>query len=154
VYVSTLFLKTLDERQLLSGFAEIIKHGLIQDKDLYQQCKKASYTDISEQFIHRSVQIKNKVITADPKEQGLRKILNYGHTIGHAIEGHSLYNDTDPLLHGEAIAIGMICEAYLSHKLTGLPEVELNDITAYFSSLYPRYTYSSEQYPQFLELMK
>lgn len=154
LYISTLFLKTLDDRQLLSGFAEVIKHGLIQDRDLYQQCKESGYATISGELIYRSVQIKNKVITTDPTEQGLRKILNFGHTIGHAIEGYSLYNDKNSLLHGEAIAIGMICEAYLSHKFTGLSEAELVDITDYFVALYPKYTYSTDKYPQFLELMK
>lgn len=154
VYISSLFLKTLDDRQLRSGFAELIKHGLIQDADLYGRCKLISYGEIPRELIHQSVQIKNKVITEDPTEQGLRKILNFGHTIGHALEGYSLYHDPDPLLHGEAIAIGMICEAYLSHKLIGLSTNELADITSYFNELYPRYNYSREQYPQFLELMK
>ncbi|HMR18759.1 MAG TPA: 3-dehydroquinate synthase [Sphingobacterium sp.] len=154
VYISTLFLNTLDDRQLLSGYAEVIKHGLIQDQDLYQQCKANTHVAVSRELIHRSVQIKNNVITEDPTEQGLRKILNFGHTIGHAIEGYSLYNDNSPLLHGEAIAVGMICEAYLSRKLTGLSDVELADITGYLSALYPRYTYAADIYPQLLELMK
>jgi 3-dehydroquinate synthase len=154
VYVSTLFLRTLDDRQLLSGFAEIIKHGLIQDSGLYEQCKSTSYTSVPRELIYRSVQIKNQIITEDPKELGLRKVLNFGHTIGHAIEGYSLYNDKNPLLHGEAIAIGMICEAYLSQKLVGLSAEELADIKSYFLSLYPKYNYTEEQYPQFIELMK
>jgi len=154
VFVSTKFLETLDERQLLSGYAEVIKHGLIQDRDLYVACKSTLYTDVPASIIHRSVQIKNRVITEDPTEKGLRKILNFGHTIGHAIEGYSLLNDEQPLLHGEAIAIGMICEAYLSHKYCGLSEEELQDITSYLLSLYPAYSYSSDLYGQFIDLMK
>jgi 3-dehydroquinate synthase len=154
VFISTEFLKTLDERQLVSGFAEIIKHGLIQDKSLYETCKSLDLADISADLIYKSVQIKNNIITQDPTEKGLRKILNFGHTIGHAIEGYSLYNDEVPLLHGEAIAIGMVCEAWLSHKLAGLSEEELRDITATFLSKYPKYTYAEEKYTLFLDLMK
>jgi len=154
VFINGRFLETLDERQLRSGFAEVIKHGLIQDRRLYEECKTLKYTAVPTSIIYRSVQIKNQVIKEDPTEKGLRKILNFGHTIGHAIEGYSLYHDEQPLLHGEAIAIGMICEAYLSHRYCGLPEQELQDITAYFSSLYPRYHYSAELYDEFIQLMR
>lgn len=154
VFISTQFLQTLEDRQLVSGFAEVIKHGLIQDKSLYEMCKSVDLENISADLIYQSVQIKNNVITQDPTEKGLRKILNFGHTIGHAIEGYSLYHDSDPLLHGEAIAIGMICEAWLSHKLTGLSEQELNDITKTFLTRFPSYSYSNEKYDIFIELMK
>ena len=154
VFISSKFLATLDERQLISGLAEIIKHGLIQDRDLYENCKTNGTQAIDSSLVHRSVQIKNNIITQDPKEHGLRKILNFGHTIGHAIEGVSLLNDKDPLLHGEAIAIGMICEAWLSAKYTGLSQAELEDITNTFLTIYPTYKYTEEQYPAFLELMK
>src|SRR5690606_16273173 len=153
VFVSSLFLQTLDDRQLLSGFAEVIKHGLIQDEGLYNQCKGTVYNEVSTDLVYRSVQIKNKVITEDPQEQGLRKILNFGHTIGHAIEGYSLLHDNNALLHGEAIAIGMICEAYLSHKLAGLSESGLQDITEYLLSIYPVYTFDQAIYPELIELM-
>lgn len=154
VFVSSLFLNTLDERQLLSGFAEVIKHGLIQDKNLYQDCKTTSVSDISSELVYRSVLIKNQVVTADPHEGGLRKILNFGHTIGHAIEGYSLLHDETALLHGEAIAIGMICEAYLSHKIVGLSAEELQDITQYFLAIYPVYSLDRSIYAELLELMK
>lgn len=154
VFISSKFLETLDHRQLLSGFAEIIKHGLIQDKELYNSCRLIDISDIDNEIIYRSVEIKNNVIINDPTEQGVRKILNFGHTIGHAIEGYSLINDDNPLLHGEAIAIGMICEAWLSHKCAGLSEEELLDITQAFLSRYTPYTYSSDVYDQLVELMK
>ena len=154
VFISTQFLQTLDDRQLLSGFAEVIKHGLIQDKALYEICTPADLEHNSADFVYQSVHIKKNVITQDPTEKGLRKILNFGHTIGHAIEGYSLYNDDTPLLHGEAIAIGMICEAYLSHKFTGLSQEELNDITDTFVSKYPSYSYTADQYETFIELMR
>jgi len=154
VFISTKFLETLDDRQIASGFAEVIKHGLIQDKDLYTRCKSIDLENIDIKVIHRSVEIKNNVITQDPTEKGLRKILNFGHTIGHAIEGYSLFNDEKPLLHGEAIGIGMICEAWLSQKYCGLSAEALADVTDTFTKLYPRYTYTKEQYPAFFELMK
>jgi 3-dehydroquinate synthase len=88
----------------------------------------SSLEDIDD-LIYDSVLIKNKVVLQDPTEQNLRKILNFGHTLGHAIESYFLESEThETLLHGEAIAIGMILEAYLSHKLSGLSEVELTDI--------------------------
>lgn len=154
VFISTQFLQTLDDRQMRSGFAEVIKHGLIQDKNLYEACKTVDLEHVSADLVYRSVQIKNNVITQDPTEKGLRKILNFGHTIGHAIEGYSLYNDEVPLLHGEAIAIGMICEAYLSYKMTGLSQDELNDITNTLIDKYPAYSYTTGHYDAFIELMR
>lgn len=154
VFISSKFLESLDERQLISGFAEIIKHGLIQDKGLYETCKSQGLKAISPELVYRSVQIKNNVITQDPTEKGLRKILNFGHTIGHAIEGVSLFNDENPLLHGEAIAIGMICEAWLSVKYTGLSEAALEEITKTFLGIYPAYKYTDAHYAAYLELMK
>src|SRR5690606_3172122 len=109
---------------------------------------------ISLEHIRHSVAIKNKVVTQDPFEKGLRKILNFGHTIGHALEGHSLANDRTPLLHGEAIAVGMICEAYLAHRLNGLPEDALEDIVRTFRSRFPHYSYGRETYDGLLALMK
>ncbi len=153
VFISTKFLQTLDDRQIRSGFAEIIKHGLIQDKSLYQTCKSLHLPVVPTDIIQTSVEIKNEVITKDPKEKGLRKILNFGHTIGHAVEGYSLANDASPLLHGEAIAIGMICEAYLSYKLNNLDEAELEDIVQYLKAIYPAYAIDPNSYPVLLELM-
>lgn len=154
VYIETSFLKSLPSRELLSGFAEMIKHGLIADKSYYQNLKSADYKSIDAQLIYRSVEIKNEVVTEDPHEKGLRKILNYGHTIGHAVETYSLINDKKPLNHGEAIAIGMVCEAYLSQTNNTLSETELQDITDYFLSLYPAYHIKEGSYPQLLEFMQ
>src|SRR5690606_27089478 len=91
---------------------------------------------IDRQQIKRSVEIKNQVVLEDPYEKGLRKILNYGHTIGHAVESWSLENDSSPLTHGEAIALGMICEAHLANQLNQLSDEDLtrikNDILRFF----------------------
>lgn len=106
-------LKTLPERQLLNGFAEIIKHGLIKDKSYFELVTSKKPADFSQKelvaIIARSNEIKAEVVQKDEKESGSRKIVNYGHTVGHAIEALSLETDK-PLLHGEAISIGMVVE--------------------------------------------
>lgn len=117
VFIFTDFLKTLPYNQLLSGFAEVIKHGLIRDIEVFNRLTILdSLTNIDwEELIHESVLIKKSVTEEDPEERGLRKILNFGHTLGHAIESYALSNERE-LLHGEAIAIGMVMEAYLSYR--------------------------------------
>jgi 3-dehydroquinate synthase len=154
VFIETGFLSTMPGRELLSGFAEMIKHGLIADKSYYEALKETDYKSISAAAIHRSVEIKNEVVTADPAEKGLRKILNFGHTIGHAVESYSLSKDKKPLTHGEAIAIGMICEAYLSHKNSTLTAEGLAEITKYITSIYPAYKIKEKSFPQLAVLMQ
>jgi 3-dehydroquinate synthase len=122
VICDTLMLTTLPEREFRSGFAEVIKHALIADKKLFQALYQSSFGDMDEEklaeILSRSCDIKCTIVSKDAEEQGLRKVLNFGHTIGHAIE--MLSQDTNnPLLHGEAISIGMIAEARLS-LLAGL----------------------------------
>lgn len=154
VFISPTFLSTLDHRQKLSGLAEIIKHGLIYDRQVFNITKDIEVDDISDELIFRSIQVKNEVVIQDPTEQGIRKILNFGHTIGHAIEGYSLLHDKNPLLHGEAIAIGMVCEAYISHELNGLSDNELQEINQTILAKYPNYILRSEMYDDLLQLMK
>ena len=154
VFISSEFLKTLDNRQLVSGFAEVIKHGLIYDKSYFDHVKKILPENIADEDIYHSVEIKNAVVTEDPTEKGLRKILNFGHTIGHAIESYSLGKDKDPLLHGEAIAVGMICESYLSYKINGLHIDELNHIVEVVQSIFPDYAYDQSIYPEVIDFMK
>jgi len=111
------FLQTLDHLQLRSGFAEVVKHGLIADEALYNDLQKETFgldpKHITYDLLYTSVDIKRQVVEQDPFEKGLRKILNYGHTIGHAVETES-WNTDKPLLHGEAIFVGMICENYVA----------------------------------------
>ncbi|WP_443943735.1 3-dehydroquinate synthase [Pedobacter sp. AW1-32] len=154
VFIETEFLKTLPNRELLSGFAEMIKHGLIADKAYYKKLKASNYLTPSAEDIYRSVEIKNEVVTIDPQEKNLRKILNFGHTIGHAVESYSLANDENPLTHGEAIAIGFICEAALSINNSTLTTEELEDISTYILSLYPKYSIKSESFDALLNLMQ
>ena len=154
VFINVDFLKTLDKRQLVSGFAEMIKHAFIFDANYFQELKGFDLDNPSEAMIYRSVQIKNEVVKQDPKESGLRKILNFGHTIGHAVETYSIDNDKDSLFHGEAIAIGMICEAYLSHKYNGLKEEDLQQIVNSIRGIFPDYNLKSETFPDLIEIMK
>jgi len=154
VFISLEFLSTLDSRQLKSGFAEVIKHGLIADSAYFSTIKSADPLKPDTELIKRSVEIKNEVVIADPYEKGLRKTLNFGHTIGHAIETYSLKNDSDPLLHGEAIALGMICEAYLSYKYNTLPGSELDELIIFIRSIYPDYSFQTLIYEEVIEYMK
>ncbi len=136
VLIDPLFLQTLPERELRSGFSEVIKHGLIADKDYFHQVTAEQLNQSNwNAVIAHSVHIKNEVVKNDPRESGLRKILNFGHTIGHGIETHFLGTDKH-LLHGEAIAIGMICEGFLSKKLCGLSEDELNELVSIIKGIY------------------
>lgn len=121
VVVDLMFLKTLPQRELLSGLAEMIKYGFIADADLLN-LNLENYP----QFIKRAGDIKREIVAKDPKEKGLRKILNFGHTLGHAIESYCLTTDA-PLLHGEAVAMGMGAALWLSVKQCGLDEKVLRD---------------------------
>jgi 3-dehydroquinate synthase len=112
VFVDPSFLKTLSARELTSGFAEVIKHALIGDSLLWNAIlamKSLDGTDWTA-ILQASIAVKVRVVTEDPKEKGLRALLNFGHTVGHAIESYFLASDA-PLTHGEAVATGMICEA-------------------------------------------
>ncbi|MEJ7779995.1 MAG: 3-dehydroquinate synthase [Daejeonella sp.] len=154
VFIHSGFLSTLDKREIRSGFAEVIKHGLIYDSSLFNTVRKAGPEGLTDEIIHRSVEIKNDVVKVDPFEKGLRKILNFGHTIGHAVESYSLKNDQSPLLHGEAIAIGFICEAYLASQKNGLSEANLNESVNAVKAVYPAYNLKKDSYPALLDIMR
>lgn len=156
VFIEQSFLHSLPQRQILSGYAEMLKHGLIADAAYWNDLKAqgSTLTVPSAELIHRSVNIKNEVVVADPFEKGYRKCLNFGHTVGHAVETYSLQNDEDHLTHGEAIAIGMICESWLSHKKAGLSAAELEEIVTVFTNLYPQYKLDSSSFGELHNLMK
>ena len=130
VIINPKFLDTLAENELRSGFAEAVKHALIVDKHLWEHLKINPFQDLDwEEIIETSVQIKNKIVISDPKEKGERKKLNFGHTFGHAIESYYLQKGT-PILHGEAIFMGIILES----ELSSLSVSEKNDIKNYILS--------------------
>lgn len=131
VLIDTSFLSTLPERELVSGFAEVIKHYLIADKASFDAlfAERRSIKEFDwEAIVQRNVAIKQAIVAADPLEQSTRKSLNFGHTIGHAVESFFLQDEMQKLLHGEAVATGMICEAYISKQYGKLTEDELKSI--------------------------
>jgi 3-dehydroquinate synthase len=152
VLISPTFLSTLPKNELRSGFAEIIKHGLIRDKVYFESLNFKNWEDSDwKELIKHSISIKTEVVTSDPKEAGLRKILNFGHTIGHAFE--TFYLDGEKhLLHGEAIAAGMICEAWLSQEKLGLSGEELAEIEAAFFSIYGKIKIEESEIESLLDL--
>ena len=154
VMIAPEFLNTLPLSEIRSGFAEIIKHTLIKDATQWEELKKI--TDLSAvdwtTFLVPSLTIKKQIVEADPFEKGIRKALNFGHTVGHAIEGWAL-ETARPLLHGEAIAIGMICEAWLSYKIAGLPKFALDEIVNFILKIYDPYPLNQAAYSDFIQLM-
>ena len=137
IIIDTKFLSTLSKRELKSGFAEIIKHCLIKDSSKFDEIsnnldwEKNNWNDL----VYHSIDIKLQVVKLDLKEGGIRKILNYGHTLGHAIET-TYMSKKNKLLHGEAISIGMICEAYISFYFNKLTKDELNKISNFINQIY------------------
>ncbi len=130
------FLDTLPESELRSGFAEIIKHTLISDADVWRQIEPKVLKDQPfKMLIRHSVEFKARVTTEDPKEKGLRKILNAGHTIGHALESYRLARGKG-ILHGEAIAVGLISESYIAQKLGLISSDDLMRITTFILKNY------------------
>lgn len=154
VFIDPSFLQTLSQREVRSGFAEIIKHALIADLDQWKTL--LAQPDLSaidwSALIVPSLKIKQKIVEQDPFERGLRKALNFGHTIGHAVESHAL-TSPEPLLHGEAIAIGMIAELYLSHQQLGLPMASTRQATQFLLSRYDRYIPDADATQRLIALM-
>ncbi len=154
IYVLPEFLETLPKAQMLSGFAEMLKHGLIADADHFHSLAELNEinTESIEPLIASSVKIKYDIVQKDPKEEGLRKILNFGHTIGHAIETFHLSIDS-PILHGFAVAIGMYYESKLAFQLGLLPEKELEKVQKVLSHWYLIPTFSEGEVDEFIQLM-
>jgi 3-dehydroquinate synthase len=141
IFINPQFLNTLPEEEKRNGLAEVCKHALIEDKSLFEKLAAIEKHDWENAgaLIFQSLKIKVSIVKKDPLEKDIRKALNFGHTIGHAIETQSLISDTVPLKHGEAIAIGIICEAYISKAIQGLSSSELEKITEFFKSRFPKY---------------
>ncbi|MDP2041574.1 MAG: 3-dehydroquinate synthase [Algoriphagus sp.] len=152
VIIAPEFLKTLPLAELRSGYAEILKHGLIRDKSYFNKLKSTNWESQDwENLIIHSVGIKKAVVEADPKEAGLRKILNFGHTIGHAFESYFL-DTKNHLLHGEAIALGMICEGFLSFEKIGFSFEELDQMTKTMIQIYGKVEFSVNELNPILDL--
>lgn len=156
VFIFPDFLKTLPAIQLKSGYAEVLKHGIISDKTYWELTRSINLNDLVEwdKIIERSVIIKKTVVEYDPYEAGLRKILNFGHTIGHAVETWSLINENQPLLHGEAVAIGMICEAWLSSQINQLETNDLNEIINTIFRYFEKHEIPENNFDEILKFMR
>ena len=153
VLIDPKFINTLSIQQKKSGFAEIIKHCLIRDEKEWSAIRQQSFEELDlSKLIAHSVAIKEAVVLEDPKEAGLRKILNFGHTLGHAIETYLLEKGKRKILHGEAIAIGMIVEAFISHQRDLISLQELEEIESYLFENYGRVKLHSEEISKIIAL--
>ena len=157
VIIDSAFLKSLPSREMRSGLAEILKHGLIADEKYWKKVTDLANLELShlDGIIQTSVDIKSGIVQKDPYEENLRKTLNYGHTLGHAIESYCLTNpDREKLLHGEAIAAGMILETYISFRLQHFPEEKLHHICNIIVDLYGKEAFLDAEITEIKELMK
>ena len=162
VIVDTRFLKTLDQKNLLSGYAEMLKHALLSDIATWSEHVCFSPEDILQsadalsqlqKLVEKSIEVKDGIVKKDPLEQGLRKALNLGHTFGHAIESFSLNHDQQPMLHGYAVAFGLICELYLSATLLHFPTDRLRQTTAYINEHYGTVGITCKHYDELISYM-
>ncbi|MBE0650236.1 MAG: 3-dehydroquinate synthase [Bacteroidales bacterium] len=156
VVVDPVFLKTLDDLQWKSGFAEVLKYGFIMDKPLLDNIGNRSYQQIkddSEMIIINSARDKIRVVEEDGLEKGLRKILNFGHTAGHALETWFLKSG-NPITHGEAVAAGMICESWLSNQLTGLSDEDLKKVIDIIDRSFNRLSFPASVFEELLQLTR
>ena len=165
VILDTTFLKTMDHENICSGYAEMLKHGLISplptspegggvlsmlDELLCFDLDVIDYHQLS-RMLEDSVKVKERIVEEDPTERGIRKALNLGHTIGHAFE--SLALQRTPILHGYAVAYGLVCELYLSCIKTGFPVEKMRQTVRFIFEHYGRMPISCDDYPTLLELM-
>ncbi len=157
ILIDTSFLETLPKREINSGFAEMLKHGLIFEKNYYKTLSELKNIDskLSTELIYNSIKIKNEVVNRDPKEKDFRKILNFGHTLGHAIESHFLgKKKAKNLLHGEAISIGMILESYISYKILKLPYEQCKNIKQTINNNFKKVKINKEDLKSIVRLIK
>lgn len=156
VLIDTDYLQTVPQNEMRSGLAEMLKHGLIYDQNYWEQfldLKAIDYADF-DALIYRSVEIKNEIVTIDPTEKNLRKSLNFGHTLGHAIESYFLENENKTtLLHGEAIAVGMILESYIALDKKLISVEQYNQIKATIKAIYDNIDFEEIDIDPILELL-
>lgn len=150
VLIDPVFLKTLDKRELKSGWMETIKHGLIADREFWTEIKtlEPDQAALSKEIILKSAQIKERIAEEDVEDRGIRQSLNFGHTIGHAIETES------DLLHGEAVAIGTLAETFISFRSKALSQDELFEICSYILSIAMSLTFRDIDTEQLLKKMR
>ena len=146
-----------DQDNILSGYAEMLKHGLISDEKMWAELLNYPLLTLHsslftlQKMVEDSVAVKQRIVTEDPTEQGIRKALNLGHTAGHAFESFAL--SKQPILHGYAVAYGLICELYLSCIKTGFPTDKMHQTVNFIHEHYGKMDITCDDYPQLLELM-
>lgn len=155
VLIDVDYLKTLPKREFISGLAEIYKYGLIADENLWELLKNMDMERWDQSIVKTSAVIKKHIVQKDPQEYGLRKTLNFGHTLGHAIETYFMSKPIEnQLLHGEAVAVGMILASHLSYQTLGFPSENLDEITSVLSSVFPKIKIQKSEINEIVELLK
>jgi len=157
VLIDTHFLKTVSDREMKSGLAEIVKYGFTFDQGIWNKIKPIQEinSQLIDDLIHRSIEIKNDVVLKDLREQNIRKSLNFGHTIGHAVESYFLENEhKKDLTHGEAIAIGMVIELYYSSKLFDFPMEKTDELKRFVCDFYGSVKIDKADFQPIIDLMK
>ena len=157
VLIDCNFLKSLDRSNILSGYAEMLKHGLISTEEHWSELLSFDLDHIDyarlQQLVGKSVSVKEEVVAQDPFEKGLRKALNLGHTVGHAFESLALKKE-HPVLHGYAVAWGLVCELYFSHLKTGFPSGKMRQTIQFIKDYYGRLPFTCKDYDCLYEFMK
>lgn len=156
VVIDTRFLLTLDQANLLSGYAEMLKHALLSDRDMWASHLLFNVTSPDyaalQRLVEQSILTKQLIVKADPHEEGIRKALNLGHTAGHAFESLAMEKET-PMLHGYAVAAGLVCELYLSAAHAGFPTTEMQQTVNFIRCHYGRPNFSCNDYDHLYDLM-
>lgn len=157
VIISTVFFSSLDARELRSGYAEMLKHGLLKDEATFNSLIEKHIEELNSEellkLLEQSVLVKRDVVLNDPTEKGLRRALNLGHTPGHAFESLALERKL-PIPHGYAVAYGLVTDLVLSHMKLGFPSSKLHRLAAYIKEVYSGFEYSCDDYPRLLEFMR
>ena len=157
VLIDCEFLKSLDYPNILSGYAEMLKHGLISNTEHWSELIKFDMEHVDykhlQQLVATSIEVKEKVVEQDPFEKNIRKALNFGHTVGHAFESFALETG-NPVLHGYAVAWGMVCELYYSHLKVGFPKDKLRPTIQFIKEHYGKLAFSCKDYDRLYEFMK
>ena len=155
VLLDTNWLRTLDEENIRSGYAEMLKHGLIADETMWAELINFNLAQPNlrqlASMLDKSVHIKERIVAEDPHEKGIRKALNLGHTFGHAFESWAMKRQ--PVLHGYAVAFGLIAELYLATTRTDFPTERMRQIVNFIRSYYGSLPITCNDYPELIELM-
>ena len=157
VIINTQFLDTLDHDNICSGYAEMLKHGLISDERTWAELVTFDLDnpDLSQlqRMVAESIKVKERIVEADPHEHGIRKALNLGHTMGHAFESFAMRRGT-PILHGYAVAYGLISELYMSARKTAFPTDRMHQTVRFIRENYGTLNITCDDYPTLIELMR